>query len=275
MSQTYPATVTVFTEPTFALASYFPELDPVAILQVVEAPVVRLAFYEFLSRFWLPFKTSIPIGTSLGDIRLEIIEKAFTDFSKKPAGSRITNIGGGCCSSPDDYQVQDAFYAFMSRVYGWATQDYLSLPLRRQLEDRKIAADLIWGILGICLGLHEDGDFPEPLLPLPTGEFEFEHVDGVLEATHVEKWENGTRAMTYTPRSYLLWQEWRIRYEALNDQNERNRFALSWASNVPQDFKGPHSREIRDWLKIARAARLFRDTKTPGALLTAHCIFKY
>ncbi|KAH8162570.1 hypothetical protein CIB48_g5684 [Xylaria polymorpha] len=270
MSQTFS---TVFAEPTFALASHFPELDPVAILQLVEAPVVSLAFYEFRSRFWDACRNISPT-----EIHIQLVEKALDDFSKNPAGSRITNIGGGFCSNPDDYQIEDSIYAFMSRVYGWATQNFLDLPIRRQLENPNIGASLLWGILGICISLHENGQFPEPLLPLPTEEFEFKHVEGDLDVNDVENWKNATRAMRYEPRSYFLWQEWRLRHEALNDQRVRANFTVSWAAKISEDYcSGPYApaRDAYDWLQIVRVARVYNEMEGPSAVLTKHCIFRF
>ncbi|KAI0453385.1 hypothetical protein F5B21DRAFT_479915 [Xylaria acuta] len=261
---------TVFTEPTFALAAHFPELDPVALLQLVEAPAVHLAFYEFRSRFWDVLTKSPPAQTHIG-----FVERALDSFSKKPEGfGRLSNIGGGGCAPPNDYEIDDSFYAFMSRVYAWATQDYLDLPIRRHLENTSICASLLFGILGICISLHEDGKFPEAPLPLPTDEFE--HVEGELQLSDVENWKQKTRAMQYTPRSFPQWQEWRIRHEALKELKERDSFVRFWAAKVAEDYSnGPDSaaEEAFDWLQIIKIARFYKDMQGGTRVRTKHLMF--
>ncbi|KAI1748126.1 hypothetical protein F4782DRAFT_534712 [Xylaria castorea] len=264
---------TVFNEPTFALAAHFPELDPIALLQLVEAPVVRLAFYEFRSRFWDGCKR---VGPARAHIQL--IEKALDDFSKRPEGpGRLSAIGGGDCSSPDDYHIHDSFYAFISRVYAWATQDCLDIPIRRHLEDRSICASLLWGILGICISLHENGEFPEPLFPLPTDEFEFKQVEGDITIHDIENWKINTRAMCYTPIYFPLWQEWRIRHETLKQSKDRDSFVSCWAAKVAEDYtNGPDNaiEEAHEWLQIIKVARFYKDMQHKTKVQTRHCMFE-
>ncbi|KAI8946342.1 hypothetical protein F4801DRAFT_583497 [Xylaria longipes] len=261
---------TNFNEPTFALAAHFPELNPVALLQLVEAPVVRLAFYEFRSRFWDACRKNGQAKT-----QIQFVEKALNDFSNMPAGyGRINDIGGGECSSPDDYEIRDSFYAFMSRVYAWATQDYLDLPIRRHLEDTSISASILWGILGICISVHEAGKFPEPLFPIPTEGFE--HVDGELDLKDVVDWRFATRAATHTPKSFPLWQEWRVRHEALVNPKNCERFIRFWAAKVADDYSSGlenAAEEAQDWLKILKIARLYKDVQGTR-VQTKHCIFE-
>ncbi|KAI0467467.1 hypothetical protein F4859DRAFT_525382 [Xylaria cf. heliscus] len=264
---------TGFTEPTFGLAAHFPELDPVALLQLVEAPVVRLAFYEFRSRFWDVCRSFNPPMASI-----QFVDRALDKFSASPAGlGRLSSIGGGECSRPDDYQMHDAFYAFMSRIYAWATQDYLDLPIRRHLEDTSIAASLLWGILGICISLYEDGNFPEPQIALPTEENRFEHVDDEVDVKDVENWKLATHAMRYTPHMFSLWQEWRLRHEALiKDEKERSNLARSWSTKIAEDYYSVTynaAAKAHEWLRVLTAARVCKRTQKT-CIVTKHCIFE-
>ncbi|TRX89721.1 hypothetical protein FHL15_009311 [Xylaria flabelliformis] len=261
-----------FAEPTFALAAHFPELDPIALLQLVEAPVVRLAFYEFRSRFWDRLKRVDPAQT-----HIKLVERALNLFGENPEGiNRLSVIGGGDCSSPDNYQTCDSFYAFMSRVYAWATsQDYLDLPIRRNLENKILSASLLWGILGICISIHEDGNFPEPLLPLPTEEFQ--HVEGELTPDDVKAWKVNTRALCYTPPYFPLWQEWRARHQTLRDEYHGANWASAWIARVTKDYSmGPDNAidEAYDWLQIIKIARVYRDMQHKVEARTKYCAFE-
>ncbi|KAI1203719.1 hypothetical protein F5X97DRAFT_318369 [Nemania serpens] len=208
-----------------ALATQFPEIDPMALLQLVEAPVVRMAFYEFRHRFW-------DEATKEGEqavVHRGELAKTLKIFEQKPLGFGGAGprgfLGGGLSSHPLMQNSETPFSAFLSRVYAWSQQDHLHLPIAATLRDSAIRAKLLWGILGVCISLHEDGEFPAPLKPLPTSN------DDLAE------WEKMvTGSMGYDPTWYSEWQEWRIRHEILRDSGERLLFTRFWIAQITETF---------------------------------------
>ncbi|KAI1190734.1 hypothetical protein F5B17DRAFT_427211 [Nemania serpens] len=207
-----------------ALATQFPEIDPVALLQLVEAPVVRMAFYEFRHRFW-----DEATEPGLAMINRGELTKTFKIFEQKPSGFGGVGhrglLGGGLSSHPIMQTSETAFSAFLSRVFAWSQLDHLKLPIAATLRDSAIRAKLLWGILGICISLHAAGEFPAPLAPFPTSDED------------LSKWESSvTGSLGYDPSWYPEWQEWRIRHEILRDHNERHPFTRFWVARVAEDF---------------------------------------
>ncbi|KAI1161502.1 hypothetical protein F5B18DRAFT_653560 [Nemania serpens] len=245
-----------------ALATQFPEIDPVALLQLVEAPVVRMAFYEFRHRFWdeatEPGQAMIP--------RSELT-KTLQIFEQKPSGFGGAGhrglLGGGLSSHPFMQPSETAFSAFLSRVYAWAQQEHLKLPIASSLRDSAIRAKLLWGILGVCISLHAVGEFPAPLAPFPESD------DDIL------KWEAAvTGSLGYDPTWYRSWQEWRIRHELLQDQTERYALTRLWVARVAEDFSSlgedSGAREAEEFLGILRYVKSYDDLPKAGDYKTRH-----
>ncbi|KAF2969058.1 hypothetical protein GQX73_g4510 [Xylaria multiplex] len=217
----------LFVIPTFALAAQFPELDPIDLLQLVEAPVVRMAFYEFRYQFW----DELQLDNQEFGVRPEIlvndkmVRLAIETFNLCPGGqNRRTGgiIGGGL---PSDFTttVNNPFAVFMTRIYSWATQEHLSLPISKSFVNPTLRNGILWGILGICLDLHSEGKFPAPLAPFPK-KFEINcHED-------FRQWKNGVSgSLGYDASWFPAWQEWRIRHDAFWDSESRNAFISFWA----------------------------------------------
>ncbi|KAI1116714.1 hypothetical protein F5Y14DRAFT_448872 [Nemania sp. NC0429] len=211
-----------------ALATQFPELDPVALLELVEAPVIRMAFYEFRHRLW---DEATAEGKAM--IHRNELTKTLKIFEEKPLGfggpGHRGHLGGGLSSHPLMRTAETPFSAFMSRVFAWSQQDHLQLSIAPSLRDSAIRAKLLWGILGVCISLHGTGEFPAPITPLPTSN----------EGDDLPKWEGAVKgSMGYDATWYPEWQEWRIRREALRDQTERLAFTRFWVTKVADDFFG-------------------------------------
>ncbi|KAI1296116.1 hypothetical protein F5Y03DRAFT_410302 [Xylaria venustula] len=209
----------IFNEPTMALASQFPELDPLALLQLVEAPVVRMAFFEFRKYYWDEItswdENITPRGVLLDSDELK---NDLNAFLLKPEGYRgpVGNIGGGPSGSSRRYHMYP-FSSFMSRVYSWAVQRHLNLPVRQYLVGTELCVSILWGILGICISLHAREIFP-------TLSFQLD------DHANIE-----TEALGYSPYWFPAWQEWRMRHESLQREGERDVFIRSWASRISID----------------------------------------
>ncbi|RWA05098.1 hypothetical protein EKO27_g10010 [Xylaria grammica] len=217
-----------FVIPTFALASQFPELDPIALLQLVEAPVVRMAFYEFRQRFWDHMRAHAETHwMKNGKVALadHDLRKSIETFNLWPEGeSRLEkSIRGGGGPSNFAFYHRDPIPAFLSRVYAWVTQSHLNLPICKHLDDPTIRTRILWGILGICIGMHEEGDFPQPICPIPANV----DTDNNLDEFHTRV----SGSLGYDARWFPAWQEWRTRHERFErDTEARNRYILYWAA---------------------------------------------
>ncbi|KAI0535301.1 hypothetical protein GGR58DRAFT_529605 [Xylaria digitata] len=219
----------LFVIPTFALAAQFPELDPMALLQLVEAPVVRMAWYEFRHQFWDELQLDNKEFGVRHEIVIsdEVVRSAIEAFNLCPGGQhRPTGglIGGGL---PCDFTttVNNPFSVFMTRIYAWATQEYLSLPICKSFINPEIRNGILWGILGICLNLDSEGKFPAPLAPFPK-KFEIDCDEDF------RKWKSSVSgSLGYDANWFPAWQEWRIRHDAFKQDSEnRNSFVRFWAS---------------------------------------------
>ncbi|GAP90181.1 hypothetical protein SAMD00023353_4200230 [Rosellinia necatrix] len=256
---------TVFTAPTMALAAHFPELDPVALLQLVEAPVVRLAFYEFRSRFW---DEAVGDEREFALIPIENIKEAIGDFNENPAGfAGYRSIsGGGHAVHPSTYLDQSAITGFMSRVFAWATQEYLKLPIAPFLKGESMGMSLLWGILGICIALHQEETFPAPLSALPAG----------VDSSDIAAWEKSmSGTLSYDPTWFPAWQEWRTRHETLKDSKERASFVRFWTAETAADFatwrEDSQTAEIGRFLSILRYMRCY-DVVPGDRFVTKHLV---
>ncbi|KAI0402470.1 hypothetical protein F4802DRAFT_617819 [Xylaria palmicola] len=217
---------TVFDEPSMVLASQFPELDPVAILQVVESPAVLMAFNEFRLRLWNEVceEPGVPV------VDVEHISRAITNFTHEPFGQNLAiAIGGGPAASPYRYHEDSAFSAFMSRVYKWIDQEYLDLPIRKYLvADEDLRIKLLWGILGVCIDLLAEGELPRPRVDLPPK---------VDTANTVADKRTLVGAVGYDATWFPQWQEWRMRHALLADGAQRDKYVRTWASRIADECR--------------------------------------
>ncbi|KAI1123624.1 hypothetical protein F5Y10DRAFT_269909 [Nemania abortiva] len=239
---------TVFTELAMGLASRFPELDPVAILELVEAPVVRLAFYELCNTSW---DQNIEEPGQAPRISSEYIKSSIEAFEKNPMGGfgglEYRDIRGGGLPLTPELRGAEAtcFSIFMSRIYAWAMQPHPDLRVSRYLQYGSIRLPLLWGILGICISLYGDDRFPRPLYPLPEITYE----------DHMDDWEfEVTGSLGYSSAWFPEWQEWRLRYEALKDETDRNAIAQFWSCLIfDKDMCQPHgsaASQAKDFIGI-------------------------
>ncbi|KAI0428035.1 hypothetical protein F5Y09DRAFT_349920 [Xylaria sp. FL1042] len=195
---------TVFTKPGMALAAHFPALDPIAVLQLIESPVVRTAFDEFEEEFWSGFLERKPNQTKRGVLlNFHELKRNIEVFESYPDGS--------CCSDEDltdrEHYREHPFASFMSRIYVELTDDYLDMPIRRVLQT-EMGVSILWGILGVYLSLYAVGKLPPP------------HVFAVSRYTDV------TRTT----------EAWRIRYETLQG-SDGSEFVQQWRTKTAKEYK--------------------------------------
>ncbi|KAI1271069.1 hypothetical protein F5Y07DRAFT_406069 [Xylaria sp. FL0933] len=208
---------TVFTEPAMALAAQFPEIDSVALLQLVEAPIVRMAFHEFQEEFWDGMKFGEK-STPNGGVQLDF------DELKKDIGAFVSSPANHCCSGGITHSVHYQLHpiaSFMSRIYVWATRENLDLPIRCHLADAETTTRILWGILGICINLQAINKFPRPLCPISASKLgsEDQMGDEPVTSSFEDSW-------------FPSWQAWRFRYTALQDSRERSGFVQYWTDKI-------------------------------------------
>ncbi|KAJ2984791.1 hypothetical protein NUW58_g5875 [Xylaria curta] len=234
----------IFVAPTMALASNFPELDPIALLQLVEAPIVCMAFHVFREQFWDEFTTNEP-----AEIDIDEISEAVAGFEEKPEGNRSIGLfGAGMIAgrSEDEHPIT----IFMCRLYAWASQESISLPIQVYLKDAGLRANILWGILGICISLHINGEFPAPPETSLPAEEESDDVEKKIRAFPV----------TYDPCWLPIWEEWRMRHEILKEQ--ANDLVHAYAAQVADGFanRGKYSEvaQMQKWLDIPGCPRVYK-----------------
>ncbi|KAI0201876.1 hypothetical protein F4808DRAFT_459632 [Astrocystis sublimbata] len=262
-----------FVKPAFALAVWFPEIDPIALLELIESPAVRLAFYEFQCRYWEVHKR-VPSAR----VHIATIEKSFEDFNKNPYGFRLKKIGGGDCHNPEQYEVLGAFYAFMSRVYSWANSEFLGLTLRPFLADETYRLSIMWGVLGVCIAMFEEGHFPEPDFPLPTHNLDWtnDH-ERELFRQNATVWQLSTESMRHTPQKYPQWVEWRRNHASYKEAFGKQHLADTYAETAAMDYKygipeNP-TKSMGEWLQVIEVAKVWRSMQYHYEFDTKYCNF--
>ncbi|KAI0803596.1 hypothetical protein GGR55DRAFT_390607 [Xylaria sp. FL0064] len=213
---------TVFTEPAMALAAQFPDIDSVALLQLVEAPIVQMAFHEFQEEFW-DGMTFCKGNTPNRGIQLDF------DELKKDIGAFVSCPANHCCSNGITYSVHYQLHpiaSFMSRIYVWATRENLDLPIRRHLTNAEIATRILWGILGVCINLQAINKFPRPVRPTSRSKLWPDDEAGDVPGT-----------FCYEDCWFPSWQVWRFRYTALQDSLERSEFVHYWDERIALDHQ--------------------------------------
>ncbi|KAL7621425.1 hypothetical protein AAE478_008747 [Parahypoxylon ruwenzoriense] len=182
---------TPFTSAAMGLASWIPQVETAALLQLVESPAVQQAFYEFEGDFWSRLPDTQNTGTSVRmpyrrSIRMKELETAVSLFETDPkiirSGTQFWAPG-----AKDEWHAHQHICRFMRRVWTWAILEEKNIPIRPYLLDTEQRPQILLGALFVCIRIHGQGKFPEG----PQG-----------------------RNSEYGPLWFPAYQEWRIRHDS-------------------------------------------------------------
>ncbi|KAI0019922.1 hypothetical protein F4780DRAFT_744664 [Xylariomycetidae sp. FL0641] len=223
----FEAEATAFTWPTMALASLLPNVDPQALLQFVESPVVRMAFLEFLDRTW-NLDSNFPERKGrlqhryidYSDIRYAryALDRSKREFVEGKHGDESrdyvwTHGRNGAHDRVKTWPMGWSLYCMMDRCIYWAESACPSLPIKPYMQDGNQRNQIVFGALMVHIRLHSLGKLPSSV---PEGRHCFDHES------------------SYSPLWFPAWQAWRHRHNVSREYAHER--AIHWARKVAEDY---------------------------------------
>ncbi|KAH9884200.1 hypothetical protein F4778DRAFT_763973 [Xylariomycetidae sp. FL2044] len=227
----YEAWKSVFTEPTLEVAKVLPSVDPMALLQFVESPVVLYLFRQFVvEAFNVKPGTSNGGGLWITEEQMKTVYGSFENLSFKIRDTLPLAPPMFQTIYPIKYRgraVEDAIKEFMEGCARWADSE-VGLLIKPYFKIREVQIQILLGILGICLRLEQLGQFPHDILKWK--------IKGPTQTEGNDHWGIKSSLVPF-------FQAWRLRFSSnIRDDG----FILYWSCKM-EDEKTIEREEVGGW----------------------------